>query len=348
MGQAATPPAPFLFFMKSVHYPSLFAVLVLTTFQPVVAQGPQKAPAVDPAAATKQSLSFAEHGKCKEALQLLRKSSPRLVDKESRLKADVAAMQCAINRDQTDAAVDAVQLLNREFPHDPEVLYVTTHAYSDLSTRASLELARTAPDSYQAHEMNAEALELQGKWDEAEKEYQGILAKNPDLPGIHFRLGRLLLSRPNPGPDAMEAAKQQFQKELEVDPRNAGAEYVLGELARQQSQWPDAIDHFGKASKLDPGLTDALLGLGMALISDGKAGEAIPPLENYVKLQPGNPAGHYQLAMAYSRTGRREEARREAALQRETAQKIEEEKQKLAGPAPQAPAPTEQKPDPRH
>ena len=307
-------------------------------------QAPQKGPAVDSLAATKQSLSFAEHGKCKEALQLLRKGTSHAVEKEIRLKAGVAAVRCAINLAQTDAALEAIQLLNREFPHEPEVLYVTTHAYSDLSTRASLELAQTAPDSYQAHEMNAEALELQGKWDDAEKEYQAILAKNPDLPGIHFRLGRLLLSRPNPAPDVGQAARKEFQKELKIDPRNAAAEYVLGELAGQDSQWPDAIDHFGKATKLDPGLTDAWLGLGMALISDGKASEAIGPLENYVKVEPRNPAGHYQLAMAYSRTGRKEDARREATLQRETAQKIEEEKQRLAGPPPQT-AP-EQQPQP--
>ena len=30
-----------------------------------------------------------------------------------------------------------------------------------------------------------------------------------------------------------ENAKHEFQKELEIDPENAGAEYVLGELARQ-------------------------------------------------------------------------------------------------------------------
>ncbi len=55
--------------------------------------------------------------------------------------------------------------------------------------------------SYQAHELNAEALEMRGKWDEAAKEYRAVLQQNPRLPGIHFRLGRLLLSKPNPGPN---------------------------------------------------------------------------------------------------------------------------------------------------
>jgi predicted Zn-dependent protease len=317
-----------------MKHPISFTLFVLMAIRPVVAQVPPKTPAVDPSAAAKQSLSLAEHGKCKEALQLLRKSSPHLTDKELKLKAGVATVRCAINRDQADAAVEAIQMLNREFPHDPEVLYITTHAYSDLSTRASLELANTAPDSYQAHEMNAEALELQGKWDDAEKEYQSILDKNPSLPGIHFRLGRLFLSRPNPPADAGARAKEQFQKELEIDPRNAGAQYVLGELALQESQWNEAIEHFTEVTKLDAGLTDASLGLGMAFIAEGKPVEAILPLEAYVKVQPGNPAGHYQLAMAYSRAGRREDAKREAALQRETSEKLESQK------AANAPKPT--------
>ncbi|PYX58732.1 MAG: hypothetical protein DMG73_10135, partial [Acidobacteria bacterium] len=140
-----------------------------------------------------------------------------------------------------DAAIEFVRFLNREFPHDPEVLYISVHTYSDLSTRASQELAMRAPNSYQAHKLNAESLELQGKWDAAAKEYKLVLEQNPRLPGIHFLLGRLLLSKPDPAPSAAEEAKREFQQELEIDPSNAGAEYVLGELARQQNELPDAI-----------------------------------------------------------------------------------------------------------
>ena len=107
----------------------------------------------------------------------------------------------------SDAAMFFLQLLNHEFPGDPDVLYVAVHTFSDLSTRASLELARTAPGSYQAHQLNGEALEVQGKWDDAAKEYQAVLQQNPRLPGIHYRLGRILVSRPGFGPEAAEQAK---------------------------------------------------------------------------------------------------------------------------------------------
>lgn len=311
-----------------------------------VAQAPQKAPTSNPQAAAKRGLSLAESGHCKEALQILRRSTGNLPDKDLKLRAGLATVRCAMSLDRTDAAVEAVQMLNREFPHDPDVLYVTTHTYSDLSTRASLELARTAPNSYQAHEMNAESFELQGKWDDAEKEYQAILQQNANIPGIHFRIGRVLLSRPNPAPDSAAKARQEFQRELEIDPHNAGAEYILGELARQESKWQEAAEHFARATKADVSFADAYLALGMTLISDAKPADAIPPLETYARLQPGNPAGHYQLAMAYSRSGRKEDAKREAALQRETSQKIEQVKQQAADAQRQTPGPREQKPEP--
>ncbi len=175
------------------------------------------------------------------------------------------------------------------------MLYTSVHTYSDLATRASQQLATSAPNSAQAHELNAESLEMQGKWDQAAKEYEAIAQQNPRLPGLHFRLGRLLLSAPNPPADVSERAKQEFQQELEIDPHNAGAEYVLGELARQDSQWPDAIKHFSRAAELDVGFGDAFLGLGTTLLSAKRFAEAIPPLETAVKLEPRNPAAHRQM-----------------------------------------------------
>ena len=311
--------------MKRIQNVISFTLFVLIAVGPAMAQVPRKAPVGDPLAATKQSLFLAEHGKCKEALQILKKTS-QLEDKELKLKAGVATVNCALNLDQTEVAVQAIEMLNREFPRDPEVLYITTHAYSDLSTRASLELARTAPDSYQAHEMNAEALEMQGKWDDAAREYQAILKHFPSVPGIHYRMARLYLSKPDAEADAGQKARKELQMELELDPKNAGAEYLLGELAREAAQWNEAIDHLSRATKLDPSFADAFLRLGMSCIPAGKFAEAIPPLETYVRMQPTNPAGHYHLALAYSRVGRSEDAKREAALQQATAEKVEQEK----------------------
>ena len=295
----------------------LLASLFLTALLPIglsARQARPVSPPTDPSASAEQGLALVEKGECRSALPLLKKGA-RTPDKDLARRVGLATVRCAMLLDQTDAAVAALLSLNREFPHDPEVLYVTTHAYSDLSTQASLRLAHDAPSSYQAHELNAESLELQGKWDDAEKEYRAILEKNPDLPGIHFRIARLILSRP-PAPATTEDARKELDAELKIDPSNADAEYILGELARQQQQYPEAISHFQRAVKLDPDFAEALRGLGMSLNAGNQFAEAIAPLQQYVKLRPGDPAGHYQLAIAFARSGRKEEADREMAAQR--------------------------------
>jgi tetratricopeptide (TPR) repeat protein len=290
--------------------------------------------AVKPAPLSPQrAIKLAQSGHCEQAVPALKRASQLDTDKTIKRTAAFAGVRCAMLLNQTGTAVDFLQMLNREFPNDPEVLSLSVHTYSDLSTRAAQQLAMTAPNSVEAHKLNAEALEAQGKWDEAEKEYKSVLQKNPNLPGIHFLLGRLLLSKPDPAPTAGEEAKKEFQQELEIDPTNAGAEYVLGEMAREDSQWPDALKHFSRATELDAGFGDAFLGLGTTLLSAKRFDEAIPPLETAVKLEPRNPAAHYSLATALTRAGRKEDAEKEFAIHRQMTQKGE------AGPQQQAAEP---------
>jgi len=260
--------------------------------------------------------SLAETGHCAEALDLIKRSGNPTLPPGVKRSAHVARVRCAMALNRAEDAAESMRWLTAQFPRDPDVLFLAVHVYSDLSIRASQLLLYTAPGSYQVRQLNAEALETQGKWAEAEEEYRQVLAQSPHLPGIHYRLGRLILSQPKT--DAtMDDARREFEEELKLNPSNAGAHYVLGEIARQSDQWPQAVEHFGTASKLDSGFADAYIGLGRALLSAGKTADAIPPLETAARLQPPNPVPHYYLAIAYRRTGRREEADREAALHKQ-------------------------------
>jgi tetratricopeptide (TPR) repeat protein len=257
---------------------------------------------------------LAKEGHCEQAVPLLRKALSLTADKELKRQAGFAGVRCAMSENRADSALEFLRFLNREFPHDPDVLYISVHTYSDLSTAAAQELAATAPESSPSHKLNAEAFETQGKWDDAEKEYRAIIAQDPNLPGIHFRLGRLLLSKPNPPATVADEARREFTEELAIDPSNAGAEYVLGELARQDQAWDDAVTHFSKATKLDSQFGEAFLGLGTSLISLKRYAEATAPLETAVKIDPRNPDAHYQLATAYTRAGRKEDGQKEFAV----------------------------------
>jgi tetratricopeptide (TPR) repeat protein len=216
--------------------------------------------AVDLSASAQQGIELAEKGRCREALPLLKKSIPHLSDKQLKFEAAMASARCAMSLDQVETTVDTLLLLNREYPHNPEVLYVTVHYFSELANRSEQDLVNSAPGSYQVHKLDAEGLESQEKWDEA-------------------------------------------------------------------------IAHFSQALKMDSGFEEAYLGLGMALNAAGKNAEAVGPLETYVKMEAADPAGHYQLSIAYAKLGRKDDATREMALQREA--EIKAQAQEGSGGRPQ-------------
>ena len=122
-------------------------------------------------------------------------------------------------------------------------------------------------------------------------------------------------------PTAIDGAKKEFEQELKIDPNNAAAEFSLGEIARRAGNSDEAIPHFTQASKIDPGFAEAFLALGMTLNSAQRFSEAVGALERYVKMLPLDPAGHYQLSIAYARTDRKQDAAREMAIQREISEK---------------------------
>jgi len=163
-------------------------------------------------AAAEHAASLAETGHCSEAPPLLTRTAAHITDRELQKRVSASTEFAARRYCSTGAVLDKLRVLNQHFGHDPEVLYLTVHAYSDLSSDAARELALTAPTSIPALEMDAEANERLGKSDDAEKNYRKIASQNPRYAGIHFRLAQLLLSRPNPGSDFQAEAWHHAQR----------------------------------------------------------------------------------------------------------------------------------------
>lgn len=295
------------------------AVALLSTIAAPLgsAQPARHAPAIAP----QQAIDLAHSGRCKEGLPLLKRMVSQLSDKAVKYNAELSLVRCAMALDQEQTAVDALLQLKHDEPNNPEVLYIATHYFSELGIRAAQQLQTQDPASFQARRLEAEALESQGKNDEAAAIYRKILEENAKVPGIHYRLGQIALDSAGAN-GSTDEAKREFQSELEVDPSNASASFVLGELARRLGDWKEAISCFSRAAQLDAGFSEAYLALGMSLAASGRFAQALSPLENYVKLQPEDPAGHYQLAMAYSRTGNKDGADREMALHAQAASRV--------------------------
>ncbi len=291
--------------------------------------------------AAERGTELAEHGNCTEAMPLIHQAleqDTQIGDRDLKRRMGAAGVRCAMMLNHQGAATLLLAWLEQEFPHDPEILFMATHVYSDLSARSSQELLEVSPDSPLVVEINAEKFEKQGDWRKAIAEYRVLLEREPQMPGIHYRIGQIILTLPATATSNDEARKE-FEQELKVYPQNAGAEYFLGELARKGGHLPQAIEHYKNATKLNAGLPEPYFGLGRCLLDSDRAADAVGPLETAARMAPGNPTIHFTLAHAYQELGRKEDAAREFALQKSTSEKIQQNTETVKRNVSGVPAP---------
>jgi len=278
---------------------------------------------------TGDGVKLAMDGRCADAAPLLDEAMrDAALGVDAKRTVSIAGVRCSMLLSRQSDAMSYLAWLQEAYPKDPDVMFLSVHVFSDLSHRNEQSLMHSAPDSPLVIQLNAENFEKQGDFPKAIAEYRILLQRTADKPGIHYRIGGLLMSLTQT-PTSAEEARKEFEAELRLDPRSAGAEYYLGELARRSDALPKAADHFKRATELNPGFAEAYYGWGKALLDSGKAADATAPLETAVKLAPENPTVHFALASAYQRTGRKEEAAREFALQRSTADKLNQREKTL-------------------
>jgi tetratricopeptide (TPR) repeat protein len=124
-----------------------------------------------------------------------------------------------------------------------------------------------------------------------------VLSRDPRRPGIHYRIGRVLLARSQKSgsaQDVQEAAKE-FKDELELNP-NANAAYELAEIDRGTGQLEEAQKYFELALKGHPDFEDAQLGLAATLLALQKADAALPHLQKAIALNRDNEVAWWRLA----------------------------------------------------
>jgi tetratricopeptide (TPR) repeat protein len=139
-------------------------------------------------------------------------------------------------------------------------------------------------------------------------EFQRLFERVPPVPNVHYLYGYLLY------PTDPDQAMVEFKNELQVNPSNAVVEVMLAWIPLMQNDGFAALPHARKAAAEDPALASAQLVLGRALTETGDTKAGIERLEKTVELQPDNLEVHLALAKAYSKSGRKEDARRERLL----------------------------------
>jgi tetratricopeptide (TPR) repeat protein len=208
--------------------------------------------------------------------------------------------------------VPVARALERDFPADADVLYEAARLHMKAWNDVVFQMFQKTPASYRVNQISAEIFEIQGRYADAVAEYRKAIEKNPTAINLHFRLGRALLLHSH-SPDALLAARKEFEAELKLNPSDAVAEYEIGQILVAQNKPREAAPRFERALAQSPDFTEALLAVAKLRADAKRYDEAIPLLERAVKLQPANESAHYNLMLAYRNAGRTADAEREKA-----------------------------------
>ena len=164
-------------------------------------------------------------------------------------------------------------------------------------------------ESGEAHLLMATALLGQQDYPAAKTELELALKLNPRLPTAHALYGRSLLAL---GEHA--AAERAFREELDFNINDFEANLQLGNIRKGAQKFEDASRYLERATTIRPRDLTARKLLASLRLQTGKVEEAVTMLESIVKDAPDLVEAHVQLATAYNRLKRKDDADRERAI----------------------------------
>ena len=233
-------------------------------------------------------------------------------DAKVQLDVGEALVDLYSNAGELQRASEIVSTLLGARPTDASLLYLSYRIHSDLAIRAMLTIAVADPDSAELHEAMARELAKQGETDRAIAAYREALHIDPQLPAAHTDLGDLLYHSQDEQLKA--SAPSEFQKALDVNPKDEKAELALGVIAAERGDLETAYADDSHALQLDPHDADACTELAKVLIQMEKNDEARQLLERALTIEPSNYVAHYRLSSLYRRQGKTAEAKQQVEL----------------------------------
>lgn len=204
----------------------------------------------------------------------------------------------------------------------PADLYWMIQSYNQLAVAAFSELNQL-PSSYEAHVLRAQVEDNLGRYWESVKQWKKALEYEPGDPFARRQLAVSLYFNRN-----YEESNKIVHELLEKDPNAPRLNFMAGDILVYQQQLEKAVPYLEKAVNFDESYIAAHSSLGRAYMSLGKAEEAVPHLE---KALPTDEDGsiHYQLALAYQRSGQTDKAREMMTTYQEMRSALEEENRQL-------------------
>jgi tetratricopeptide (TPR) repeat protein len=160
--------------------------------------------------------------------------------------------------------------------------------------------------NYVAHNNLGVALQEDGEYEAATRQFQAALAIRPLYADAQGNLGESLLRA-----GRIDEAAPHIDAALRLRPDSPVWHVNLGALLGRRGQLEGAEAEYRRALELDSANAEARAGLGAILTDAGKPDEALPHLQEALRLRPDYADAHYNLGRLYGATNRPADAERE-------------------------------------
>jgi tetratricopeptide (TPR) repeat protein len=166
-----------------------------------------------------------------------------------------------------------------------------------------------AGESAEAHLLLGIAQLGRQDYPEAKIELERAVKLNAKLPTAHSLYGRSLLAL-----GEQDAAERAFRDELAFNVNDFEANLQLGNMRKSSQRFEEASTYLERATTIRPNDLTARKLLASLRLQTGHVDEAVTMLEAIVKDAPNLVEAHVQLATAYNRLKRKDDADREKAI----------------------------------
>lgn len=128
---------------------------------------------------------------------------------------------------------------------------------------------------------------------------------NPADASAHYNLALIHQSR-----GELDAARERFERAVEIDADEIDAHYQLGRIARQQKRLADAVGHFEQVVSRNQAHSQHEIWreVGATYIEAGQFADARDALEQFLEKRPSDPEALYLMGRAHAGLGHQREA----------------------------------------
>lgn len=128
---------------------------------------------------------------------------------------------------------------------------------------------------------------------------------NPADASAHYNLGLIHQQR-----GELEAARERFERAIQIDDDEIDAHYQLGRIARAQKRFADAIRNFEQVVARDPSHSQHEIWreVGATYVAAGQFEDARDALERFLENRPSDPEALFQMGRSHAGLGHRREA----------------------------------------